>query len=44
MAKMLRTDSYNPDFIELVRHLDAELAERDGAEHEFYAQFNKIDR
>jgi GNAT superfamily N-acetyltransferase len=30
--------------IELVRQLDAELAERDGDEHPFYAQFNKIDR
>ncbi len=40
---MIRTDSSNMDFIELVRHLDAELAERDGAEHSYYAQFNKID-
>lgn len=38
-----RTDSQNPDFIQLVLQLDIELAERDGAEHGFYQQFNKID-
>lgn len=42
MITILRTNSDNPDFVELVRHLDAELAERDGKEHSFYAQFNKI--
>ncbi len=42
MIKLLRTDSANPDFIELVRELDADLARRDGDEHSFYAQFNKI--
>lgn len=44
MLTLQRTDSTNPDFIELVRHLDADLAERDGKDHSFYAQFNKIDR
>ena len=44
MIKLERTDSTNLDFIELVRALDAELAERDGGEHSFYAQFNTIDR
>ncbi len=44
MALLVRTDSTNPDFVELVKHLDADLAERDGADHAFYAQFNKIDR
>ena len=44
MLKLIRTDSDNPDFIELVRHLDADLAKRDGNEHSFYAQFNKIDK
>lgn len=39
-----RTDSDNKDFIELVRHLDADLAERDGPDHAFYARFNTIDR
>ncbi len=42
MIQIIRTDSENEDFIELVRHLDAELAIRDGDEHAFYAQFNKI--
>jgi GNAT superfamily N-acetyltransferase len=44
MIKIIRTDSEHPDFIELVRALDFDLAERDGQEHAFYAQFNKIDR
>jgi GNAT superfamily N-acetyltransferase len=39
-----RTTSDDPLFISLVRLLDAELAERDGDDHAFYAQFNKIDR
>lgn len=38
-----RTDSTSADFIFLVRFLDAELAERDGTEHAFYHQFNKVD-
>lgn len=42
--RLKRTDSTDPDFIELVRHLDADLAERDGKDHSFYAQFNKIDK
>lgn len=44
MFKLIRTDSENQDFVKLVRHLDADLAERDGADHAFYAQFNKIDK
>ena len=36
--------SENSDFIELVRILDAELAIRDGDDHEFYDQFNKLDQ
>ena len=44
MIEILRTDSGNQDFVELVKHLDADLAERDGKEHSFYAQFNKIDK
>jgi GNAT superfamily N-acetyltransferase len=39
-----RTDSNNEDFIELVKQLDADLAKRDGDDHPFYAQFNKIDK
>jgi GNAT superfamily N-acetyltransferase len=42
--KILRTDSGNADFRELVALLDEDLAIRDGAEHSFYAQFNKIDK
>lgn len=42
--KILRTDSDDADFRELVKLLDAELAIRDGAEHAFYAQYNKIDK
>jgi GNAT superfamily N-acetyltransferase len=42
MIRIVRTNSENKDFIELVRHLDADLAKRDGAEHAFYDQFNKI--
>ena len=43
MLHIVRTNSENPDFISLVKLLDAELAERDGKDHPFYAQFNKID-
>ena len=43
MIRILRTDSDNQDFIDLVMHLDAELAHRDGDDHAFYDQFNKID-
>lgn len=42
--KLLRTNSDNTDFRELVALLDADLAVRDGADHSFYAQFNKIDK
>ncbi len=44
MTRLLRTNSENKDLIELVRKLDADLAERDGKDHLFYAQFNKIDK
>jgi putative acetyltransferase len=44
MMRIVRTDSENPEFIGLVRQLDIDLAERDGADHPFYAQFNKIDK
>ena len=44
MINLLRTDSDNADFRDLVALLDADLAVRDGAEHSFYAQFNKIDK
>lgn len=38
----MKTNSSNQDFVQLVQLLDADLAERDGADHSFYAQFNKI--
>lgn len=44
MITIIRTNSDNEDFIELVKYLDADLAERDGADNSFYAQFNKIDK
>ena len=40
--KLIRTNSNNPDFINLVKSLDQELAARDGADHSFYHQFNGI--
>ena len=44
MITCIKTDSDNEDFRRLVRELDADLQKRDGEEHTFYAQFNKIDR
>ena len=44
ITTLIRNDSDNADFRELVALLDAELQIRDGAEHSFYAQFNKIDK
>lgn len=44
MIKLVRTNSDNHEFIELVKQLDADLAIRDGDEHVFYAQFNKVDK
>jgi putative acetyltransferase len=42
IMEILRTDSTNKDFVYLVSLLDKDLAERDGQDHSFYAQFNKI--
>ncbi len=44
MTSVKRTDSGDPDFLRLVKELDAELAERDGEDHTFYDQFNKLDK
>ena len=44
MTKLIRTNSDNADFRELVRLLDEDLQIRGGDEHSFYAQFNKIDK
>ena len=43
MIETIRTNSSNPDFVLLVEALDADLAERDGEDHGYYAQFNAID-
>jgi len=43
MYKLIRTNSDNPDFRTLVQKLDKDLAIRDGEDHSFFAQFNKID-
>lgn len=43
MINIIRTDSNNPDFRSLVKQLDAYLAEKDGDEHSFYDQYNKVD-
>jgi putative acetyltransferase len=43
MITCIRTDSGNTDFQNLVQELDADLRIRDGEEHSFFAQFNKID-
>jgi GNAT superfamily N-acetyltransferase len=43
MIKIIRTDSKNKDFSNLVKELDAYLKTTDGDEHEFYNQFNNID-
>jgi GNAT superfamily N-acetyltransferase len=42
-SAMLRTTSINPDFVALVKKLDAYLALCDGDEHAFYNQFNHIE-
>lgn len=44
MIIVKRTDSKNPDFIQLVKLLDAELAKRDSEDHLFYSQFNTLDK
>jgi putative acetyltransferase len=42
MITLGRTNSENQDFTTLVGLLDMDLAERDGKDHSFYAQYNKI--
>ena len=41
--KILRTNSKNKDFINLVKELDAYLKITDEDEHDFYNQFNNLD-
>ncbi len=43
MFRLIRTNSDHPDFINLVKDLDAYLKIVDGDDHEFYNQFNNID-
>ncbi len=43
MISLIRTDSKNKDFIELVKQLDAFLAITDGDDHQFYNQYNALD-
>jgi putative acetyltransferase len=43
MIEIVRTDSAHPDFVALVRELDALLASMNGEQHSFYHQFNSID-
>lgn len=43
MISLIRTDSKNKDFIELVKQLDAFLAITDGDDHDFYNQYNGLD-
>ncbi len=42
MHTLKKTNSQDLDFQKLVIELDKDLAIRDGDEHQFYAQFNKI--
>ena len=42
MIHVTRTTSDNSDFTALVRLLDQDLQVRDGADHAFYAQLNKV--
>ena len=43
MIHCIRTNSGNEQFQKLVQELDSDLGIRDGEDHSFYAQFNKID-
>lgn len=43
MVSVIRTDSGNIDFNKLVVELDKDLAQRNGEDNAFFAQFNNID-
>ncbi|MBC7921659.1 MAG: GNAT family N-acetyltransferase [Ferruginibacter sp.] len=43
MLHLTRTTSNDPDFRQLVALLDQDLRVRDGEDHAFFAQFNKLD-
>lgn len=42
MVHLVRTNAEDEDLLNLVAMLDAELRERDGEDHYFFAQFNKL--
>jgi putative acetyltransferase len=44
MISCIHTNSENKDFRQLVEELDKDLSIRDGADHLYYSQFNKIDK
>jgi GNAT superfamily N-acetyltransferase len=44
MIRTVRTNSENVDFIQLVARLDNLLADLDGREHDFYDEFNRLDK
>lgn len=44
MQTLKRTTADNKDFRELVTLLDQDLAIRDGEDHAFYTQFDKVDK
>ena len=43
MFRIVRVNSDNPDFLQLVGHLTVLLAELNGEQDAFYAPFNKVD-
>ena len=43
MISIVRTNSSNQDFRQLVQFLDKDLVVKDGDQHAFFAQFNKLD-
>ena len=44
MNKIIRTDTKNSDFLRLISELDAYLMITDGDDHEFYNQFNTLEK
>ena len=44
MSKIVRTDAKNSDFLKLISELDAYLRITDGDDHEFYNQFNTLEK
>jgi len=44
MLTIIRTNSNDQDFINFVKQLDAYLAVKDGRDHAFYDQYNKLDK